>query len=450
MRSGQGQGEQLTAHSTDGPKANISRPVLEGILGMNRRIILQSAAAGVASMLLPGCASSRTLRQHYPRRPRVRLGIDQLVKSGFAALDGQRVGFITNQTSVDQSGIMSRVVLQRGLGARLTALFGPEHGLDTRAKAGDHVANAQDPITGLPAYSLYGEHRKPTPAMLKDVDVLVFDIQDIGVRSYTYISTMILAMEACGEAGKAFVVLDRPNPLGGLRMQGPPLTPGFESFVSQVPVPYLHGLTIGELARMAVAKGWVGKAPELKVVQMEGWERRMNWAETGLNWVATSPNIPTWESPFYCATTGILGELKQVDIGIGTPKPFHYAAGPGIDGRALARSLSQLGFEDIRFKPYESQVKPGFGGVELIIDPGGQTDLMAVAMALCAEVVARSAKAPLSGSTASTRSLFNKVYGSEALWAALETGTPWQNLVADWQEPLRQFKANRTPHLLYR
>ncbi|HCP64505.1 MAG TPA: DUF1343 domain-containing protein [Hyphomonadaceae bacterium] len=417
---------------------------------MNRRIILQSAAIGAASLMLPGCAGSGVLRQRYPRRPRVKLGIDQLVQSGFAALDGQRVGFITNQTSVDQAGTMSRVVLQRGLGPRLTALFGPEHGLDTRAKAGDHVANAQDPITGLPAYSLYGEHRKPTPAMLKDVDVLVFDIQDIGVRSYTYISTMILAMEACGEAGKAFVVLDRPNPLGGIRMQGPPLSPGFESFVSQVPVPYLHGLTIGELARMAIAKGWVAKAPKLTVVQMAGWERRMNWADTGLTWVATSPNIPTWESPFYCATTGILGELKQVDIGIGTAKPFHYAAGPGIDGATLAESLSQQGFHDIQFKPYQSQVKPGFGGVELIIDPRGQTDLMAVAMALCAEVVARSAKAPLSGSTASTRSLFNKVYGSEALWSALEAGAPWQKLVADWQEPLEQFKADRGPHLIYR
>lgn len=416
---------------------------------MNRRIILQSAAIGAASLMLPGCAGSGVLRQRYPRRPRVKLGIDQLSRSGFAALDGQRVGFITNQTSVDQGGVMSRVVLQRGLGTRLTALFGPEHGLDTRAKAGDHVANAQDKITGLPAYSLYGEHRKPTPAMLKDVDVLVFDIQDIGVRSYTYISTMILAMEACGEAGKAFVVLDRPNPLGGVRIQGPPLTPGFESFVSQVPVPYLHGLTIGELAKMAVAKGWVAKAPELTVVQMEGWERRMNWADTGLTWVATSPNIPNWESPFYCAATGILGELKQVDIGIGTAKPFHYAAGPGIDGAALSDSLSQQGFRDIDFKPYQSQVKPGFGGVELIIDPRGQTDLMAVAMALCAEVVARSAKAPLSGSTASTRSLFNKVYGSEALWSALEAGTPWQKLVGDWKQPLQQFKADRAPHLIY-
>ena len=309
---------------------------------MNRRIILQSAAASAVSLLLPGCAGSGTLRQRYSRRPHVKLGIDQLVESGFAALDGQRVGFITNQTSVDQNGTLSRVVLQRGLGPRLKALYGPEHGLDTRAKAGDHVANAQDGVTGLPAYSLYGQHRKPTPAMLEDVDVLVFDIQDIGVRSYTYISTMILAMEACGEAGKAFVVLDRPNPLGGLRMQGPPLTPGFESFVSQVPVPYLHGLTIGELAKMAVAQGWVAKAPKLTVVQMSGWERGMNWADTGLNWVATSPNIPTWESPFYCATTGILGELKQVDIGIGTTKPFHYAAGPGVDGLALAHSLSQL------------------------------------------------------------------------------------------------------------
>jgi uncharacterized protein YbbC (DUF1343 family) len=279
--------------------------------------------------------------------------------------------------------------------------------------------------------------------------VLVFDIQDIGVRSYTYISTMILAMEACGEAGKAFVVLDRPNPLGGLRMQGPPLVPGFESFVSQVPVPYLHGLTIGELAMMAVAKGWVAKAPELTIVRMAGWERRMNWADTGLNWIATSPNIPRWQSPFYCATTGILGELKQVDIGIGTPKPFHYAAGPGIYGRAVAENLSQQGFRGIRFKPYQSQVKPGFGGVELIIDPNGQTDLMAVAMALCAEIVARAGKAPISGSAASTRSLFNKVYGSEGLWTALEAGTPWQELVRDWQEHLKQFKADRAPYLLY-
>jgi len=416
---------------------------------MDRRNILQSAAGGAASMLLPGCAGSGALRQRYSSRPHVKLGIDQLAQSGFLALDGQRVGFITNQTSVDQSGTLSRVVLQHGLGPRLKALFGPEHGLDRRAKAGDHVANAQDAITGLPAYSLYGQHRKPTPAMLEDVDVLVFDIQDIGVRSYTYISTMILAMEACGEAGKAFVVLDRPNPLGGLRMQGPPLLPGFESFVSQVPVPYLHGLTIGELAKMAVAKGWVAKAPELSVVRMAGWERRMNWADTGLNWVATSPNIPTWESPFYCATTGILGELKQLDIGIGTSKPFRYAAGPGIDGRALAHDLKRQGFKDIRFKPYQSKVKPGFGGVELIIDPNGQTDLMAVAMALCAEIVARAAKAPISGSTASTRNLFNKVYGSEALWAALEAGTPWQKLVTDWQEPLKQFKADRGPYLLY-
>ncbi len=416
---------------------------------MNRRIILQSTAATATTMLLPGCAGSGTLRQRYLRRPRVKLGIDQLVQSGFRALDGQRVGFITNQTSVDQSGTLSRVILQRGLGPRLTALFGPEHGLDTRAKAGDHVANAQDPVTGLPAFSLYGDHRKPTPAMLEGLDVLVFDIQDIGVRSYTYISTMILAMEACGEAGKAFVVLDRPNPLGGLRVQGPPLTPGFESFVSQVPVPYLHGLTIAELARMAVAKGWVAKPPKLIVVQMAGWERHMNWADTGLSWVATSPNIPTWESPFYCATTGILGELKQVDIGIGTAKPFHYAAGPGIDGAAMADSLGRQDFQDIQFKPYQSQINHGFGGVELIIDPKGRTDLMAVAMALCTEVVARSAKAPLSGSTSSKRSLFSKVYGSEALLAALEAGTPWQNLVADWQGPLERFKADRARHLLY-
>jgi len=378
---------------------------------MNRRLVLHSALAA-ATAALPSLAAGMALRQRHSGRPRVRLGIDQLVRSDFAVLAGKRVGFITNQTSVDQSGTMSRVVLQRGLGARLVALFGPEHGLDTRAKAGDHVANAQDAITGLPAYSLYGEHRKPTPAMLEGLDCVVFDIQDIGIRSYTYISTMILAMEACGEAEKAFIVLARPNPLGGMRVQGPPLLAGYQSFVGQVPVPYLHGLTIGELAKMSIARGWVTTPPELIVVPMTGWDRRMNWADTGLNWVATSPNIPTWQSPFYCAMTGILGELKQVDIGIGTPKPFHYAAGPGIDGTALAKNLNQQGFADIAFKPYQSSGKPGFGGVELVVDPRGQTDLMAVAMAICSEIVARSDQAPLMGSSAATRSLFNKVYGS--------------------------------------
>jgi uncharacterized protein YbbC (DUF1343 family) len=381
--------------------------------------------------------------------PAVSLGIDVLAADGFAALAGQRVGFITNQTSVDQAGTMSRVVLQRGLGTRLVALFGPEHGLDTRVRAGEHVANARDSITGLNAYSLYGATRKPTPAMLANLDVMVFDIQDIGVRSYTYISTMALAMEACGEAGKRFVVLDRPNPLGGLRVQGPGLEPEFTSFVSQVPVPYVHGLTIGELARMMVAKRWIRAVPELEVIAMDGWRRTMDWADTGLNWVATSPNIPTAMAPFYCAVTGILGELRDVDIGIGTPKAFKIAAGRGIDAAALARDLAALAMPGVSFSPYVSVARPGFAGVELEIDPDGNTDLMALAMAMIVEINTRAGGEPWRASTANNRDLLNKVYGSRALAQTLETGGGWQALTADWPRSNALFDCDRGPHLLY-
>ncbi|GBF57870.1 hypothetical protein PbB2_01540 [Candidatus Phycosocius bacilliformis] len=419
---------------------------------MDRRSFLQVGAVGAAKVCMAGgLVGAATPARAWPlaRKPHVMLGIDRLAAENFTLLAGKRVGFITNQTSVDQSGAMSRVVLQRGLGSNLTALFGPEHGLDTRAKAGDHVDNARDPVTGLTAFSLYGQHRKPTPDMLSNVDVLVFDIQDIGVRSYTYISTMILAMEACGEAGKEFVVLDRPNPMGGALVQGPPLLPGFQSFVSQVPVPYLHGLTIGELAQMAIAKSWVTPAPKLTVVEMAGWQRAMNWAATGLGWVPTSPNIPHWQSPYYCATTGILGELKQVDIGIGTRKPFHFAAGPGINGRTMASDLTRLGLRGLKFRPYRSRTKRGFGGVEVLINPNDTPDLMPAAMALCAEVVARSGKAPLTASPASTRSLFDKVYGSQALWQTLTTDASWQDLVTDWASSLTAFETERRPFLLY-
>jgi uncharacterized protein YbbC (DUF1343 family) len=345
---------------------------------MDRRNLLGLLSAGAATALAASCAT----QPQNQRTNGVSLGIDALSKAGFAPIKGRRVGFVTNQTSVNSAGTMSRLVLQQGLGRDLVALFGPEHGLDTRAKAGDHVANAVDNVTGLRAFSLYGVNRKPTLDMLADVDVLVFDIQDIGVRSYTYISTMALAMEACGEAGKDFVVLDRPNPLGGVNVQGPPMEEAYRSFVGQIPVPYCHGMTIGELAKMIVAKNWIKASPRLTIVPMQGWTRSMNWADTKLAWVPTSPNIPNWDSPFYCAATGILGELRDVDIGIGTTKPFHYAAARGIDGREMAADLNNERQAGVNFLPYASTVKPGFGGVELVLETNGTADLMAIGMML--------------------------------------------------------------------
>jgi uncharacterized protein YbbC (DUF1343 family) len=419
---------------------------------MHKRDLLRGLGATSALGLLAACStpsSRKTLPGPIVARPKISLGIDQLAKADFAPLKGRRVGFITNQTSVSSAGITSRRLLQQGIGGDLKALFGPEHGLDTRARAGDHVANSVDPITGVRALSLYGPTRKPTPEMLVNLDVLVFEIQDIGVRSYTYISTMALAMEACGEAGKDFVVLDRPNPMGGALMQGPPMEEAFRSFVGQVPVPYRHGLTIGELAKMIIAKGWIKSNPRLTVIPMQGWQRSMAWGETGLNWVPTSPNIPHPDTPLYCAATGILGELRDVDIGIGTAKPFHYAAAAGIDGVTFARDLNAMTFEGIRFLPYQSATKAGFAGVELVIDSAARTDVMAVAVALICEVSKRTNGRVLQSNAGRAPDLFTKVYGSNALGLALKNGTRWQDLVRSWQPTLDAFNTARAPFLLY-
>ncbi len=377
------------------------------------------------------------------------LGIDRLAASGFAGLRGKRVGLILNQTSVAGNGSPSRFVLQRALGRQFTALYTPEHGLDGREVAGRQVRSRRDPLTGLVAHSLYGNTRKPTPEMLANIDVLLFDLQDIGSRSYTYVSTMALAMEACAEQGKAFMVLDRPNPLGGRRVSGPPLAPQWKSFVGQVPVPYVHGLTAGELARMIAARGWIKACPELAVVPLAGWSRSMVWGDTGLRWVPTSPNIPRCESPFYYAATGILGGLDGVDVGIGSGRPFEYAGGRGVDGREWAASLERRRLPGVRFRPYQSVVKPGFGGAQLLIDPRGGTDLLGLAVLLASEVCRRTGGAPLRATTGDSRSLFHKVYGSDSLFLDLQRGRPVGAIVASWQPSLEAFRRERQGHLLY-
>lgn len=376
-------------------------------------------------------------------------GIDVLAESGFAAVRGRRVGLITNQTSVSASGERTRTVVQRGLGRSFTALYTPEHGLDGREPAGYKVASRRDPVTGLPAHSLYGATRKPTPAMLADIDVLLFDLQDIGCRSYTYISTMALAMEAAAENGKHFVVLDRPNPLGGHRVQGPPLDLRWKSFVGQIPVPYVHGMTAGELARMINAHGWIHARPSLTVIPMRGWRREMIWRDTGKRWVPTSPNIPHAESPFYYVATGILGGLGGVDIGIGTPNPFEYAGSRGVNPEELAAALSRRGIPGVRFTPYSSRLRPGFAGVRLHIDPRGGTDLPALAVILTDEICRRTGGAPLRSTQGDKRTLFHKVYGSDSLYRDLMNRRPAGSIIASWQDSLVRFRSARQPYLLY-
>src|SRR5688572_197025 len=203
----------------------------------------------------------------------VQLGIDVLAADNFAALAGKRVGLVTNQTGVNSAGTKTRVVLKKH--TNLVALYAPEHGIDGTIPAGKYVSTRKDSLTGLTIHSLYGPTRKPSAAMLKDVDVLVYDMQDIGVRSYTYISTMAKCMDACAENNVEFMVLDRPNPLGGNRVEGPGIETKWLSFVGPLPVPYIHGMTAGELAKMAKAKGWAGGSCNLTVIPMRGWSRGM-------------------------------------------------------------------------------------------------------------------------------------------------------------------------------
>lgn len=377
------------------------------------------------------------------------LGIDVLAANNFSALRGKRVGLITNQTSANGRGVPTRVVLHRALGPTLTTLYTPEHGLDGKEPAGFKVSSRRDPVTGLIAHSLYGATRKPTPAMLANVDAVCFDLQDIGSRSYTYISTMALAMEACAQAGKEFIVLDRPNPIGGIRVQGPPLDPRWKSFVGQIPVPYLHGMTAGELARMGNARGWWSARPRLTVIPMCGYNRAMTWRETGLRWIPTSPNIPRADSSLYYAATGILGGLDGVDIGIGTPRPFEYAGGRAINPQQFAADLCRMGIAGVRFSPYHSTRKPGFAGAALSIDPHGSTDLIALAVILTSEVVRRTGGAPLRASKGDTVTLFHKVWGSDSLWRDLNAGRPARDIIGRFQGYARSFAAARQPFLMY-
>ena len=251
---------------------------------------------------------------------KVSLGIDELERMAFSPLKGKRVGLITNQTGVNSKGNKTRSVLFNAKNVNLVSLYTPEHGLDGNELAGKWVSSRIDPLTGLKAFSLYGKTRKPDANMLKGIDTLVFDIQDVGVRCYTYISTMGLCMEAAAENDVEFIVLDRPNPVDGINIEGPPITKDWYSFVGMFPVAFRHGLTVGEIAKMASAEGWLSRKPKLRIIKMKGWKRSMSWDDTGLNWVQTSPNIPRADSCFYYLLSCIPQHVTGVYAGTGTNK----------------------------------------------------------------------------------------------------------------------------------
>lgn len=389
---------------------------------------------------------------------RVKPGIEVLREGGFSVLRGKRVGLITNPTGITSSFQQTVDVLASAPGVQLVALFGPEHGVRGDMEAGKYIESYADERTRLPVYSLYGKTRKPTREMLRGIDVLVYDIQDIGVRSYTYISTMGLAMEAAAENDIAFVVLDRPNPLTGHRVEGPLLDTAFRSFVGMYPVPYVYGMTAGELARMINGEGWLngGRRCSLTVIPMEGWSRRLWWDETGLPWVPPSPHIPNEESPAFYVMTGLLGELGTANQGVGYTLPFELVGAPWIDGQQLARYLNAQGLQGVYFRPmtykpfYFDTTGQTYRGVQIHITDRDRMDLgvvqVSILEALCRLVPGRTI---FDRARPDKVLMFDKVVGSDMVRKLLVSKGNGDDLLRKFDRDRAVFLPRRQLYLLY-
>jgi uncharacterized protein YbbC (DUF1343 family) len=388
----------------------------------------------------------------------VKLGIDVLEERQFAELKGKRVGLITNATGVDSRGVSTIDVLRNAPGVQLVALFGPEHGVYGADWAGQYVPSSTDGHTGLQVYSLYGPTKKPTADMLKGIDVLVYDIQDIGCRSYTFISTMGLAMEAAGEAGIKFYVLDRPNPLNGNRVEGMMLDPGFRSFTCQWNIPYVYGLTPGELAYMIErSPGWIKSKPALTIVPMTGWYRSMYWEDTGLMWIPTSPHIPTAETALNYVATGFLGEAGGVTNGVGYTLPFAVFGHPSFNSFALTDQFNQMQipgvfFEPVTFKPFYSVFKDQIiNGSQIFYTDRDKVNLCNLAV----QILYRMYHSPgtklfrTSADGDSGPDAFDHIAGTDALRLALQNGKTPEDIITSWQPALAAFREARRPFLLY-
>ncbi len=388
----------------------------------------------------------------------VKLGNEVLAQDDFKVLQGKRIGLITNPSGVNRNLDSTIDVLRKAPGVKLVALFGPEHGIYGDVPAGDTVESRIDARTGLPAYSLYGKTHRPTPEMLKGLDALVYDLQDTGCRSYTYVSTMGVAMDAAGEAGIEFIVLDRPNPLGGTRVEGPMVeNEKFRSFVSKWDVPYVYGMTCGELAKMINGEGWITNRCKLTVVPLSGWKRSMVWRDTTLPWVPTSPHVPNGDSPLFQVATGMLGEIGGISTGIGYTLPFQCVAAPGLDPHKTADMLNAyhlpgVKFQPITYKPYYfAYTNDMNGGVQLFFTDPSRAPLTAINFYVL-EGLKKMADRDLFADAVKrgkSFSMFDKVNGTDATRLALQSGTPAAEIVASWKPGEEAFRKQRKKYLLY-
>jgi uncharacterized protein YbbC (DUF1343 family) len=388
----------------------------------------------------------------------VKTGADILFKSRTELIDGKRVALITNHTAMLSNGTHLADALSQYKKTTLVALFGPEHGIRGDAPDGRTIHDTIDATTGVPVYSLYGKINKPTPEMLKNVDVIIFDIQDVGARFYTFISTMFLGMEAAAEQNIHFIVLDRPNPITGLRMEGPIRVDSLKTFVGWVPVPIAHGMSVGELAVMANTSGWLKdkKAAKLTVVKMEGWKRSMWYDETALQWIKPSPNMPTVNTatvyPGMCLIEGI-----NVSEGRGTDKPFEKIGAPWIDGAALAATLNAaklpgVKFEPVTFTPVEI---PGVasnpkhkeklcGGIWVNVTDKKKFEAVRTGIS-----VVHAIHSLYKDSLVFRERGFDRLAGTPVIRQMIQAGKSVKEIEQTWSKELRQFTQARKKVLLY-
>jgi len=388
----------------------------------------------------------------------VKTGVEMLKAQNFAPIKGKRVGLITNPTGVGRNLQSTVDLFFHSKEFKLVALYGPEHGVRGDYSAGTSVANVKDPETGLPVYSIYGNTRKPTPEMLKGIDVLVYDIQDIGSRSYTYISSLGLAMEAAAENNIEFVVLDRPNPLGGVKMEGCLTEPAFTSFVSQFPIPYIHGLTVGELATYLNEEGLLANKIKCKltVIPMKGWKRKMTFEKTGLPWVPSSPHIPHNFSPVFYPISGILGELYVMSIGVGYTLPFQLFAAEWINADSLSRNMNALKlpglqFRPIHFTPYYSVSKDKVvHGVQVYVTDYGKAELSLVQFYVLQEChLLWPEKNVFEMCEKSRLNMFDKVCGTDKIRIEFSKTFRVESIRQLWEKDIVAFRENAKKYFLY-
>ena len=374
-------------------------------------------------------------------------GIEVLLSDSLHLVRGKRVGLITNHSGRDRRGMSTIDLLYHAPGVRLTALFGPEHGLRGVARAGESISTTTDSATGVPIYSLYGQTYAPTAEMLRDVDVLVYDIQDVGARVYTFEWTMALSAEAAGKLGKKFIVLDRPDPIRGDRVEGNILEERFRSFVGQYPVALRYGLTPGELLRYLVGTGQVNA--DITIVPMRGWRRSMWWDETGIPWVNPSPNLRSLDATVLYPGT-VFFEGTNATEGRGTDKPFQLIGAEWLtDAGAIAREMNALGLPGVRFDSTSRTIESGFkfGGKTIPMIELSVTDRNALRPVEVGVRLLRAIYVHHRGEW-QWRPSIERLAGTDELRSAVEQGTI-DALLAKWGREAGEFQERSRKYWIY-